>query len=402
MPHVGTAASRRLRLRGLAVNLALAAFAVAATLLAAEAGVRALTRTPPALLQSDPLVGKRFRPGFAGTVFVPECGCEVALRFDRDGLRGPDRTRAKPPGRKRLALVGDSMIAAVATAEERTLARQLEARLAASRPGAGWEVMNAGVSSSSTGSELALYREVLSGYAPDLVVLVFWAGNDLADNSRELTRAPRLYFELDAAGRLQQQPLVRAPLHSLADWLDGHSRLYAWQKTALRQARFRLRGPRAGLETVELVFARPEPEPVRRAWALTAALVSTFAKETAARGTRLVLLAAAPAPQVYDDLWAELEARATRDGVTVARDHPDERLRAIAREAGVPFLALRGAFRAAAPAGDSSRLDERLYYDGRFHWNDAGNALAADALHAFLLAGGLLDDPLPGPTAALQ
>ena len=94
MPHVGTAASRRLRLRGLAANLALAAFAIAATLLAAEAGVRALTRTPPALLQSDPLVGKRFRPGFAGKVFVPECGCEVALRFDREGLRGPERPRA--------------------------------------------------------------------------------------------------------------------------------------------------------------------------------------------------------------------------------------------------------------------------------------------------------------------
>lgn len=402
MPRDVTPSPRRARLRGLAAKVALALASVAAALVATEAGVRLLTRTPPALLQSDPRVGKRFRPGFAGTVVVPECGCEVALRFDREGLRGPERPRAKPPGTRRLALVGDSMIAAVATREERTLARRLEARLAASRPGAGWEVMNAGVSSSSTGSELALYREVLSGYAPDLVVLVFWVGNDLADNSRELTRAPRLYFELDAAGRLRQLPLARGPLHPLADWLDRHSRLYAWQKTALRQARFRLRGPRAGLEAVELVFAQPEPEPVQRAWALTAALVSTFAAETAARGTRLALVAAAPAPQVYDDLWAELARRAARDAIPVARDHPDARLRAIALEAGVPFIALREAFVAAAPSADSARLDERLYYDGRFHWNDAGNALAADAIHAFLLASGLLDGPPQGSTAAVQ
>jgi hypothetical protein len=363
--------------------------------------VRLLTRTPPALLMADAVVGKRFRPGFAGTVFVPECGCDVELRFNREGLRGPELPRAKAAGVKRLALVGDSMVAAVATAEERTLARRLERLLAGSRPGVRWEVMNAGVSSSSTGSELALYREVLAGYAPDLVVLVFWAGNDLADNSRELTRAPRLYFELDAQGRLRQLPLRLGP-NPLSEWLDLHSRLYAWQKTALRQARFRLRGARAGLEPVELVFARPEPEAVRRAWALTAALVSAFGAEVAARAARFALVAAPPAAQVYDDLWAELEARGARDAQTLAREHPDERLRAICREGGIPFLALASAFRAAAPARASTRRDERLYYEGRSHWNDAGNALAADALHAFLLERGLVDGAPLGAGAALQ
>ncbi len=365
-------------MRGLGANLALALAAILFALLVGEAGVRLLTRTPPALLVTDPVVGKRFLPGFAGRVFVAECGCEVELRFDREGLRGADRPYAKPPGVKRVALVGDSMVAAVATAEERTLARRLEAQLRASASRATWEVMNAGVSSSSTGSELALYREVLARYAPDLVVVLFWAGNDLADNSYELTRAPRLYFDLDESGRLRQLPF--APRASgLAAWLDRWSRLYVWQKVAVRQALAGLRTAR-GLEPVELVYAEPEPAPVARAWAITAALLRALREETAARGAALAVVLAPAAPQLYDDLWAELAERARRAGVPLDRRHPDLRLRALAAEAGIPFLSLTPVFAAAAPRHDSTLAAEQLFYAGRYHWNDAGNARAADAI----------------------
>jgi hypothetical protein len=239
--------------------------------------------------------------------------------------------------------------------------------------------MNAGISSSSTGSELALYREVLAAYAPDVVVLVFWVGNDLADNSAALTSAPRLYFDLDSQGRLKQLPFAFEP-DPLGEWLDRHSRFYVWQKSALRQARATLRAASPALEPVELVFAQPEPDAASHAWAITAALVAAFAREVGARGSELVLVAAPAPAQIYDDLWAELDVRAAREGTPLERDHPDERLVALSRAAGIPFLSLREAFRAKAPHRDSRRLDEQLYYDGRFHWNDAGNALAADAL----------------------
>lgn len=328
-------------------------------------------------------MGKRFRPGFAARVFVPECGCEVDLRFNRDGLRGPDRPQAKAPSVKRVALVGDSMVAAVATGEDKTLAGRLEQLLAGSRPDATWDVMNAGVSSSSTGSELALYREVLSRYSPDLVVLVFWVGNDLADNSLALTRAPRLYFDLDSEGRLRQLPFDFQPSPAV-EWLDRTSRLYVWQKSALRQARASLRARGGAVEPVELVFARPEPEAAARAWAITGALLRAFQDETRSRGADLVLVAA-PAPvQVYDDLWAELRERAAREGLPLSRHHPEQRLGELCREAGIRFVSLAPAFRDAAPHHDSTRREEQLYYEGRFHWNDAGNALAAASVHDFL------------------
>jgi hypothetical protein len=157
-----------------------------------------------------------------------------------------------------------------------------------------------------------------------------------------------------------------------------------WQKSALRQARARVRAAGGELEAVELVFARPEPAAAAHAWAITGALLRAFREETAARGTRLTVVAAPPATQIYDDLWAGLERRAAGTGTPLARDHPDERLAALCREAAIPFLSLTPAFRAAVPHRDSTRPDERLYYEGRFHWNDAGNALAAAVIHDFL------------------
>ena len=223
---------------------------------------------------------------------------------------------------------------------------------------------------------LELYREVLRHYSPELVVLVFWVGNDLADNSLALTRAPRLYFDIDAEGRLRQLPFAFQP-SPVVEWLDRTSRLYVWQKAALRQLRASLRAGRGAVEPVELVFAQPEPEAVARAWAITGALLRQFQEETRSRGARL-LLVVAPAPvEVYDDLWAELQGRAAAARVSLARDHAELRLRELSRAAGIPLLALAPAFRDASPQRDSTRREEQLYHEGRFHWNDAGNALAA-------------------------
>jgi hypothetical protein len=132
--------------------------------------------------------------GGAGRVFVDEAEGEVALRVNALGFRGPEWPRPKPAGGLRVAVLGDSMTAAVATDAERTFVGRLEAGLEADarRP---VEVANFGVASASTGSELVTWRGVVAELRPDLVLLAFFTGNDLADNSRRLTRAARPYFD---------------------------------------------------------------------------------------------------------------------------------------------------------------------------------------------------------------
>jgi hypothetical protein len=90
----------------------------------------------------DPVVGKTYEPGYAGDVYVEECDCGRPLRFNREGFRGANLPYEKPAGVRRVALIGDSMIAAVATAEEQTAARRLEEALNERGDAARWHVMN--------------------------------------------------------------------------------------------------------------------------------------------------------------------------------------------------------------------------------------------------------------------
>jgi hypothetical protein len=319
-------------------------------------------------------------------VFVDEAEAEVELRFNREGFRGPDRPMAKPPGTFRIAVVGDSMVAAVATPEDRTLVNLLEADLRRALPETGWEVINFGVSSASTGQELVLYRQTVSRYDPDLVLLWFFVGNDLGDNCSRLTSAPRIYFELDARGGLEQGP-VPTPSSRLVRWLDLHSRFYVWQKVALRQMRAQGRRMAGEIEPGHRIFSAGTDLALGYAWRLTSALVREIAVEVQRQGGRFGVVVVPCAEQVYDDLWADLEGRAARRGERFDRDLPGRRLVEICRTAAIPALSLEGPFRAYASGSSSSDAGARLFLGGRFHLSDEGHRLAGQEVFAFLTRG---------------
>lgn len=379
---------------GLLANLALLFASLVLSLLAAEGVVRLLSPVGPALLVTDPGVGKRYVPGFHGRVFVDEAGREVEVRINSAGFRGPEWARRKAPGGLRVAVVGDSMTAGIATDEERTFVRRLESALAAQWPGRPVEVMNFGVSSASTGAELVTWREAVAPYGPDLVLLAFFNGNDLGDNCSRLTRAPRVYFELDGEGRLVpgQPP---APTPAMARWLDLHSRLYVWQKVATRRLRAATRSAAGGIEPGQRVFARDGGPDVEYAWSLTGALLRGLRDEVEASGARFGLVVVPCAEQVYDALWASLRRQADGAGLALDREEPSRRLGEIGARAGIPTVDLAPLLAAAArrPGGGASSATA-LYLLGRFHLGDEGHRVAAEGILRFLTEGagrGLLE-----------
>jgi hypothetical protein len=374
------------RLRGLAVDLAVLLASVAACLLAFEAGTRLFSRIGPALLLTDPIVGKRYVPGWEGRVFVDEAGREVAFRFNRDGFRGPDRPRAKALGTRRIAVVGDSMISAMATDEDNTLVRRLEVSLGVRWPEERVEVLNFGVSSSSTGEELALYRKLVSAYEPDLVLLAFFVGNDFSDNSRRLTRAPRIYFDLDDSGALRLEWAPSAP-GPVTRWLNLHSRFYVWQKRAFRILHGSLRTLAGSVSPGSRIFEPPEDPDLAHAWDLLATLLRQFQENTASRGSRFAVLVIPSADQIHDDLWAGLEAEARAQGRQLDRFQPQRRLAAIARAAAIPLVDLTPTFRRVVGGRSADDPGPRVFLHGRSHLSDEGQRLAALEVVRFLTQG---------------
>lgn len=368
----------------LAPKLGLLVGTILVLLVIGEVAVRSLTKIDKRLTVRDPVIGKRYVRDFDDEVFVPESGRIVHLRFNRDGFRGPDRPYEKPAGTRRIAVIGDSMTVAVATAEERTMVVELERLLAAAFPTEPWEVLNFGVSSASTGQELVLYRKLVWRYQPDIVLLAFFVGNDLTDNSRRLTSARRIYFDLDDKGGVRQLPYLAAA-SSLSGWLNQHSRLYVWYRIFRTRSRERVREMRGRSASRFLIFNTADNEDLDHAWELTRRLLAEFRNQVSDRGSQLAVAVIPSGPQIYDDLWAEVLSAAGRDAAVFDRDHPEHTLGDICRELEVPCATMTDDIREAAETGPES-LDERLFYDqGRAHFTDAGNRLAAEVLFDLLV-----------------
>jgi hypothetical protein len=374
------------RLRGLIARLALLAgvLAMVATLL--EVAARLFTDATPPLTEKDPVVGQRYVRGLDQEVYVPEAGRRVRLRFNHDGFRGPDRPLEKPPGVRRIAVLGDSMIASLGVDEEQTMVCQLEKLLNRESRGPRWEVLNFGVAGASPGQELVLYRELASRYHPDIVIDTFFVGNDLADNCRRLSNNPRIYFDLDEEGRLRGAALSAGKV-GLSQFLNHYSRFYVWQKDAVNALRHIFTYQNGVMESGQWVFYTQPGGDYDYAWRISEEIVREFQREAARHGSLFLQVVLPSCEQIYADSFQILKSRGGPQAPAFDPDYPDRRLGALCRQAGIPFLTMTADFRAAAPHASSHVEAEWLFLQGYGHFSPCGNELCARAVHRVLSQG---------------
>lgn len=359
-------------------NLAITAVTVGICLLLAEAAVRTFLHITPPLRVRNASIGEHYLPGFDQTSRVAESGRRIRLRFNRLGFRGPDWPEAKPAGVRRVAVLGDSMVAALAVEEAETMVAHLGARLTqtSSTP---WEALNFGVSASSPGQAYVVYRERAAKFDPDLVVLAFFVGNDLSDSSRALDSYPRIYFELDDDGGLVEHG-VGAGRSRSSSWLNRNSRFYVWQKRVVNHALATSRERADILPGGWWIFARdPSPE-AQHAWRIVEAVFATMKAKVEADGRRFEIVVLPSGRQVYPDRFEQI---VEFEGASSFRpEHADTRLARACKTAGVRCTFLREHFLEATDGKDAEAVepDELLFFHGTGHFTPAGHALAAKVL----------------------
>lgn len=167
---------------------------------------------------------------------------DYVFRTNQLGLRGPARPFAKLVGRQRVVVIGDSFVAGVGVGEQDVFTSVLGQRWANSHI----EVVNLGRAGTSTIRELTLYEELGRRFEPDVVVLVYYLGNDLAE----------VVEEQDAAEQVAWRP--QGTLRRV---------VYAWCPNVYRELAIRKRLIRAetqmGNRTSEQIVARIRAEAVQ-------------------------------------------------------------------------------------------------------------------------------------------
>src|SRR5690349_12094720 len=131
------------------------------------------------LFMPDDVIGYRLRPGQSVTFSTREFSTAIAI--NAQGVRDLD-IGPKPPGERRVVVLGDSLVLAVQVPHEATFCQRLEARLNAHAPGGvRYRVINAGVQGYGPVEELLFYRQVARRFQADVVLVATFVANDAVE-----------------------------------------------------------------------------------------------------------------------------------------------------------------------------------------------------------------------------
>ena len=218
--------------RAIVARLLLACGGLSVGLLLTEVILRVLGTAYPLPYLPDVHVGSRLQPGFSAW-FSKEGQAHV--RINRAGFRDRDHEFKKPANTFRIAVLGDSFAEAVQVSREDTFWSVLERRLAAAPEFQGMdvEVLNFGISGHGTAQQLHMLRHYVLAYEPDIVLLAFFSGNDVRNNSPQLeTYHVRPFYTFDGAQLKLDNSFLRHP-----DFVKAHSGLTRMKVAAINASR---------------------------------------------------------------------------------------------------------------------------------------------------------------------
>jgi hypothetical protein len=353
-------------MRALISRITLVLGGLVVALAAGEAVLRVGGVEPADLMVRDAVLGQTYRPNLRKSLYDEESRRSVAVSVNSHGFRDVEHASPSSPGR--VVMLGDSFAAGLSVDFDRTFPQICKRLL--NEGGGDWDVMSLAVAGFGTAQELLAFEQFGRAFEPQVVVLNFFAGNDISDNSPELSTALRPYFVV-RDGRLVATPASESR-RALTGWLNEHSRLYTWQKRQTQKIE-RVVKKDVVIDPVLRVFLSQTDAAMERAWGVTEALILRLRGEVEAGGGRLLVSYIPFADEVNADWWDETirRSRPLADAQW-SLDRPSTRLAEFCRRNGIAFVSVRDAFR-------HEDGEERLYFP-HGHFNERGHRAYAARL----------------------
>lgn len=397
------------RERRIAADLALVLAGIALAFVVAEVAVRVTGLAKVSLYTWDAYRGWGLKPNTAGWQREEGAGF---VSVNSAGFRGPQWSVAKPPNTLRIAMLGDSFTEAPQVSYDRTFCAVSERELGrcSVMGGKRVQVMDFGVDAYGTAQELITLDRHAWQYSPDMVVLAFFSGNDLRNNSVTLEGDKcRPFYVSDGNRLVLGGPFERSrwfylscmirfeSRHSVVLNLLGDAKSDIRSKIKAREAARRQAEPakpaaRAHLprvipvvdqrpphtmheEGIEDNIYRPPEAPVwQDAWRVTEGIITMMARDAAAHHVPLLVVTLANPPQIYPST----SARASYLQLYRSTDifYPDYRIKALGEREGFEVLNLAPPMQAYADEHHAFLAGFKNTRMGIGHWNAAGHQVA--------------------------
>lgn len=387
------------RRRSWRFRVAALALGVIAAVGIAELSLRIAGIGFPNLYEPDEFCGSRLRKSTSGVWTKEGHG---AITINSLGFRGSEFPLNRDPDEKvfRIVVAGDSFIEALQVNEEATFCVRLQSLLNNQKPNDSvrYEIINAGVSGYGTAQEFYLLRHYLLPLKPDAVLLAVYPENDIRNNSLALDGPqPRPYFQLSESGELAAD----WSFHTHPNWLTANT-AYERNKVAiinrsrllqvLQQLRTSsdIKSPpanpeealRAAVEEASCVY-RPGSEPAEaEAWKITELLIAKFAAECRSHETPLFVMDVSSSIQVWPA--PDLRKRIAESFQIEDLFYAERRLQEVCSSRSIPFFPLASEMQRQAEIREEFLHGFPNTTKGVGHWNEAGNAIAAELVANWL------------------
>ncbi|MDH3664156.1 MAG: SGNH/GDSL hydrolase family protein, partial [Alphaproteobacteria bacterium] len=299
-------------------KIGLMAGACLIALVLGEVGLRIAGVSYPVFDIYDEVLGAKLLPGKEG--WYRKEG-QAYLRINSLGYRDAERALEAQPGTFRIAVLGDSFTEARQMPIEHTywdrLAKSLETCPALE--GQDVEVLNFGIGGYSTTQAILAYNVDARRFQPDLVLLGFFPGNDVRENSRALNKTLGSWLAHKPYHDLVDGELKLSKPAPLPTWkgviFQGvqHSRLLELLNEARRQwnARKKRADQEARIQAVEAgisadVYYPPDStkmsDDLADAWRLTERLLSELNQRVLRDGTQFMVATIPTSVQTHPDI----------------------------------------------------------------------------------------------------
>jgi lysophospholipase L1-like esterase len=326
-----------------------------------------------ALFMPDPALGYRLRPNARTRFVTAEFDTEISI--NGQGVRDDAEIGPKPPGERRIVVLGDSLVLSVQVDRQKTFCQLLEDRLNRAGGPIHYRVINAGVQGYGPVEELLFFREVARAFQPDLVIQTIFVGNDAEEAVTSSSR-------LRGAGQPPAPEAVSGSLLNRARRLVRRSMVLQVVRLRLVTVTDRLPGfgapPEAPLQSYA---ASPAPR-IEEGLRISHDCVQSLAAEAAAAGAKTMVMLMPARFQVDDADYGRLKDAVQGAGGTLVRDAATTRFDAALAPLGIPRFDALPPLRAALPGPD-------VFFQQTVHLTPRGHEIVARALEAFIRQQGL-------------
>ena len=377
-------------------DISIAVGAVLLVVLLFELGLRATgAKYESSFYESDPVLYMALRPKAEGWE-VKEG--ENFIRINSLGMRDRERSLTPAPGTTRIALLGDSMVAGEQVDLDKTMARVLEAKLQnkLGSEGRSYEVLNFGIGGYTLAQEFLLLQTKVWAFHPDIVIL-FLSPSSVPSCSRRLYSVNIPFFVL-RDGHIVPDPANHPPAASSPEARQQHAfygdmmnrfRLLQLIRKATQdgipQEIAKLKGAkRVRNDNILNMWLRPPTSPEQEtAWQVADGTLEAMAQ--GAREHEAEFWLAAIGPEIEDNPSPELKMKFLQAQGITSFDYAEKRLQSIASAHGIHFIPLEARL---ADYSERSQRSIRGFFNTRpnyGHWNEHGNAVAAEVVANSLL-----------------